>query len=58
MGSLDYFELNNEEALDLILKNNEGMVEIVLEDEYEDTDYEKTSHIIESSSISLGDLQE
>ena len=30
---------------------------MVLEDEYEESDQEETSHIMESSSISLGDLQ-
>ena len=57
LGSLDYFEFNEEEALDLTLKNNNGIVKIILEDAYKDNDYEKTSHIMKSSSISLGDLQ-
>jgi len=29
-----------------------------LDNEYEDSDYEKTSHMMESSSISFGNLQE
>ena len=58
LGSLDYFELSEDESLDLTLKNNKGIVEIVLKDEYEESDYEGTNHIMESSSISLGDLQE
>jgi len=42
--------------LDLTLKNKR-IVEIVLEDEYEESDYEETSHMMKSNSISLGDLQ-
>ena len=56
LGSLDYFELSEEEALDLTLKNNEGIVEIVLEDEYKESASKETSHMIESSSISLDDF--
>ena len=56
MGSLDYFELGEDEALDLALKN-QGIFEIVLQDEYEESDYEETSHMMESSSISLDELQ-
>ena len=44
MGSFDYFELSEDEALDLSLKNNKGIVEIVLEDEYEESDYETVSY--------------
>ena len=58
MVILDYFELSEEETLDLALENNEGIFKIVLEDEYEESDYEKTSHMIKSSLINLGDLQE
>ena len=54
MGSLDYFEISEEEALDLALKNK-GTVEIVMEDE--ESDYEEMSHMMESSWISLGVLQ-
>ena len=43
MGSLDYFELSKEEALDLTLKNNKGIVEIVLKNEYEEIDYEESA---------------
>ena len=57
MDSLDYFEVSEEEALDLALKYNKGIVEIVLEDEYEESNYEETSYMMESSSLSLGDLQ-
>jgi len=56
LGSLDYFEIREKEELGLDLKNNTGIVEIVLEDECEKNDYEATSYTIESSSISLGDL--
>ena len=34
------------------------MVEIVLEDEYEESDYKDIRHMMKSSSINLGDLQE
>ena len=57
MGSLDYFEISEEEALDLALKNNKVIVEVVMEDEYEESEYEETSHMMESSTISFGDRQ-
>jgi len=57
LGSLYYFEFHEEEALDLALKNNKEIVRIVPEDKYEESDYEETSHIMKSSSISLGNLQ-
>jgi len=41
LGSKDCFELSEEEALDLPLKHNKAIVEIVLEDEYEGSHYEK-----------------
>lgn len=41
LGCLYYFELSEDEALDLALKNNKGIVKIVLDDEYKDTNYEK-----------------
>ena len=47
LSSIDYFELSVEEALDLTLKNNKKIVEIVVEDEHEESDYEKTSHMME-----------
>ena len=56
MGNLDYVELSEDEALDLALNTNKGIVEIMLDNEYEESDYEKTSHMMESSSISIGDL--
>ena len=56
MGSLDYFEISEDKALDLALNNNKGIVEITT-DEEEETDYKETSHMMESNSISLGDLQ-
>jgi len=34
LDSLDYFELKGEEALGLVLKNNKGIIKIVMEDEY------------------------
>ena len=58
LGSLDYFEISEEEALDLALNNHKGIVEITIdEDEYEETEYEESSHMMKSSEISLGDLQ-
>jgi len=39
------------------LKKNNGIVQIVLEDEYEKSDYEKTTHAMESSLICFGHLQ-
>ena len=56
LGSLDYFEISEEEVLDLALNNNKGIFEITI-DEEEEIDYEDTSHMMKSSSISLGDLQ-
>jgi len=57
LGNLDYLETSEEDAIDLALKSNKGIVEIVMEDEHEKCDYEETSHIMESSSISLDDPQ-
>ena len=54
---LDYVELSEDETLDLTLNNNKGIVEIILDNEYEESDYEETSHMMESSSVSLGDVQ-
>ena len=54
MGSL---ELSEDETLDLALNNNKRIVEIIMDNEYEESDYEETSHMMENSSISLGDLQ-
>ena len=56
MDSLDHFELSEEEVLDLTLKNNKGIIKIVLEDKYEKSDYEETNHMMKSSSTSLGHL--
>jgi len=56
MGSLDYFELSEKEALEFP-GNIKGIVEIVLEDEYDESNYEEISHVVESSSFSFGDLQ-
>ena len=53
---LEYFELSEEEALDLNPKNNKGIVEIILEYEYKESDYEETSHMMESSFISHNNL--
>ena len=33
------------------------IVDILIKDEYEESDYKETSHMMESSSISLGDPQ-
>ena len=57
MGNLHYFAFSEKKALDLAPKNNKGIVEIVLEDEYEESDYEETSHLMKRGSISLRDLQ-
>ena len=57
MGSLDYIEFSKEETLDHVLKNNKGIIEIAMEDRYEESDYNETNHMIGSSSISLGSLQ-
>ena len=57
LGILEYFELSKEEALNLTLKNNKRIVQIVLEDEYKESDYKETNDMMESISISLGDLQ-
>ena len=56
-GSPDYVELSEDEFLNLALNNNKGIVEIILDSKYEESDYEETSHMMESGSISLGDLQ-
>ena len=52
LGSLDYVELSEDETLDLTLGNNKGIVEIIEDNEYEESDYEETSHMLESSSVS------
>jgi len=57
LSTLDYVELSEDESLNLILNSNKETVKIILDNEHEESDYEKTSHMIESSSISLGDLQ-
>ena len=57
LGSLDYVKLSEDEALDLTLNNNKGIVEIILDNEYEESNYEEISHMMESSSITLGELQ-
>ena len=33
LGSLDYFEISEEKALDLALNNNKGIVEITIDEE-------------------------
>jgi len=57
LGSLDYVEHSEDEALELSLSNNKGILEIMLDNEYEASHYEETSHMMDSSSISLDDLQ-
>jgi len=37
LESLDYFKLSEKEALDLALNNNKEIFEIILEDEYEES---------------------
>jgi len=54
---LYYVELSKDEALDLALNNNIVIVKIILDNEYEESHYEKTSRMMESSSLNLGDLQ-
>jgi len=39
LGSVDYFEISEEEALDLALNNNKGIIEIIIDEE----EYEKLS---------------
>jgi len=56
LDSLDYIELGEEEALDLTLNNTKGIVEIILDNKYEKSDYKETSYIMKSSSVSLSDL--
>ena len=47
MGSIDYFEISEDEALDLALNNNKGIVEIKIdEEEYEEIGYEESSHCL------------
>jgi len=55
LGSLDFVELSEDEALVLTLSNNNRIVEIILDNEYEKNDYKETSHMIENSPISLGE---
>jgi len=54
---LAYLEIRKVEALDAALINNKGILEIVVEDEYDESDYEETSHMMKSSSIRFGDFQ-
>ena len=56
LGSLDYVELSEAEALDLALSNNKGIVKIIMDNEYRESDYEETSHVMDSSLVSLADL--
>ena len=48
LGSLDYVELSEDGALDLALSNNKGIVEIIL-----DNEYEETSYMMENSLLAL-----
>jgi len=57
LESLDYVELSEAEALDLASSNNKVIVEIILDNESEESDYEETSYMMESSSVSLDDLR-
>ena len=41
LSGLNYFKLSEEETLDIALKNNKKIVEIVLEDEHEESDMKK-----------------
>jgi len=58
LGSLDYVELSEDKALDRALGNNKGIVDIIEDNKYEESYYEEPSHMMETSSVSLGDLQE
>jgi len=49
--------LNLAKKKELALRNNMGIIDIVLKDKYKESDYEKISHIIESSSISFSNLK-
>ena len=51
LGRLDYVELSEDEALDLALGNSKGTVEIIEDNEYGESDYEETSHMMESSLL-------
>ena len=44
LGSLDYVELSEDEALDLALNTTRGILETILHNEYEESDYEETSY--------------
>jgi len=57
LRSLNYVGLSEDESLDLALNNNKGIIEIILDNEYEKSDCEETSYMMESGSISLGDLK-
>ena len=46
LGTLHYSELSEEGVLDLALKKNKETIEIAMEDEYEESDYEDISHMI------------
>ena len=48
LDSIDYFEISDEEkAIDLALKNNKGIVEILMDDEYKESECKETSHMME-----------
>ena len=38
LGSLDFIDFSSKEALDLTLKSNKVIVEILMEDEYKESD--------------------
>ena len=57
LGILNYFEFSHEETPNLTLENNNGIVEITVEEKYEESDREETSHMMESSSTSPNGLQ-
>jgi len=44
-------------VLGLSLNDNNIIVEIILKDEYEESDYEETNHMMKNTPISLGDIQ-
>ena len=61
LGSLDYVELDEEEALELTLENNKGIIELIEEEiEIEDGDYSDTDeelNFMMTEGISIENLK-
>ena len=51
----DQYDSLSEDGKNTTLGNNKGIVEII--EGNEESDYEETNHMMETSSVSLGDLQ-